>query len=128
MQPASNPVDQLSVIDVSRIDSHTGDQLLEAASKLGFLYVRNHGFTAEDLDRIFDLVWNGSCAYGSCCLISFQSRQFFKSPREEKQRCAIGPDVCNNRVRLGLAVIDFHRRIKDGQLLTLKYWTRNISK
>ena len=64
MQPASSPVDQLSVIDVSRIDSHTGDQILEAASKWGFLYVRNHGFTAEDLDRIFDLVWNGYCRHG----------------------------------------------------------------
>lgn len=64
MQPVRSPVDQLSVIDVSRIDSHTGDQILEAASKWGFLYVRNHGFTAEDLDRIFDLVRNGYCGHG----------------------------------------------------------------
>lgn len=57
MQPVNSPaVEQLSVIDVSKIDAQTGDQVLEAASKLGFLYVRNHGFTAEDLERTFDLV------------------------------------------------------------------------
>ncbi|MCJ1271091.1 hypothetical protein MMC22_010990 [Lobaria immixta] len=75
MQPVSSPVEHLPAIDVSEIDSRTGDQILEAASKWGFLYIRNHGFTAEVLERAFDL-----------------SRQFFKSPREEKQKCAIGPD------------------------------------
>ena len=52
----SSPVEQLPVIDVSKIDSQTGDQILEAASKWGFLYIRNHGFTVEFLERIFDLV------------------------------------------------------------------------
>lgn len=56
MRPASNHAEKLSVVDVSKIDSKTGDQLLEAASKWGFLYVRNHGFTAEGLERTFDLV------------------------------------------------------------------------
>lgn len=56
MQPVHSPMEKLSVIDVSKIDSRTGDQILEAASKWGFLYVRNHGFTAEGLERIFDLV------------------------------------------------------------------------
>lgn len=56
MQPVSSPVEQLSVVDVSKIDSQTGDRILEAASKWGFLYIRNHGFTAEDLERTFDLV------------------------------------------------------------------------
>lgn len=56
MQPVNSPVEQLSVIDVSKIDAQTGDQILEAASKWGFLYVRNHGFTAEDLEHIFGLV------------------------------------------------------------------------
>lgn len=56
MQLVSSPVEHLPVIDVSELDSRTGDQILEAASKWGFLYIRNHGFTAEVLERTFDLV------------------------------------------------------------------------
>ena len=50
--------DCLPIIDISSIDSQTGDRLIQAASKWGFFYVRNQdlGFTPKTMDRSFDLV------------------------------------------------------------------------
>ena len=52
----------LPIIDVSKIDSQTGDQLIQAASKWGFLYVRNQdlGFTSEIMNRSFGHVRQNS--------------------------------------------------------------------
>ena len=50
--------DHLPIIDLSQATTETGDQLVEAASKWGFLYIRNRGlgFDTEIIDRIFELV------------------------------------------------------------------------
>lgn len=92
MQPVSSPVEHLPAIDVSEIDSRTGDQILEAASKWGFLYIRNHGFTAEVLERAFDLVRAVIMAVvarsESCCLNCISVAPIFQvSTRGETKVC-----------------------------------------
>ena len=49
---------QIPIIDVSRIDSGTGSQLINAMAQYGFVFVkgRNTGFTSETIDHAFSLV------------------------------------------------------------------------
>ena len=58
MDDAHGEKDHLPIIDISQATPETGDQLVEAASKWGFLYIRNQGlgFDTEIIDRIFELV------------------------------------------------------------------------
>ncbi|MCJ1351958.1 MAG: hypothetical protein MMC33_001942 [Icmadophila ericetorum] len=77
MEHTSGENEHLPIIDLSQIGPETGDRLVEAASKWGFLYIRNQGlgFDTAVMDRIFGL-----------------SGQFFKSPIEEKKAVTIGSD------------------------------------
>ncbi|KAI9831324.1 MAG: hypothetical protein M1819_005098 [Sarea resinae] len=68
---------RLPVIDISTPDARAGNEIVDAASKYGFLFIKaqGSGFSQNDIDRMFEL-----------------SRQFFSSSREEKDKCAITPD------------------------------------
>ncbi|KAE8374080.1 hypothetical protein BDV26DRAFT_270714 [Aspergillus bertholletiae] len=71
------PLIELPILDISNPnDPAVGKAMLDAAAKYGFLYVSSKGtdFTAHDVEKAFDL-----------------SRQFFKSPVEEKAACQIQP-------------------------------------
>ncbi|RAQ43639.1 oxidoreductase [Aspergillus flavus] len=72
------PLIQLPILDISNPnDPAVGKAMLDAAAKYGFLYVSSKGidFTVSDVEKAFDL-----------------SRQFFKSPVEEKAACRIQPN------------------------------------
>lgn len=66
---SSNP---LEVIDVSLEDAATASQLVQAASSQGFLFVKGHGFNAEEVAALFDV-----------------SKQFFAQEREQKDKLAM---------------------------------------
>lgn len=66
---SSNP---LKVVDISHVDSLTGKELLEAAATQGFLFVEGHGFTAEEVQVLFDV-----------------SKQFFELPEAQKNEVPI---------------------------------------
>lgn len=46
----------LQVVDISKDDLNTAEQLVKAASTLGFVMIEGSGFTQKDVDRIFELV------------------------------------------------------------------------
>ena len=46
----SNP---LKIVDITTVDVLTGDELLDAATKQGFLFVEGHGFTQGEVDKLF---------------------------------------------------------------------------
>ncbi|CAG8952725.1 hypothetical protein HYFRA_00008969 [Hymenoscyphus fraxineus] len=72
---------QIPVIDISgtKADADVAEELVQAASTYGFVYVKNEGkdIPVKEIDHIFDV-----------------SRKFFSSPEEEKAQCKIGE---NNR-------------------------------
>lgn len=49
---------KIPVVDVSSATAETGDQLVEAVARFGFVFVRGQdlGFTAQILDDTFELV------------------------------------------------------------------------
>lgn len=87
---------QIPIINISEPNESVGDALIDAASKYGFIYVESKGtgFTAEHVDRAFELVSTSSkpCLPYAVPDIS-QSKLFFDSPREEKAECMIAEDV-----------------------------------
>ncbi|EGV62977.1 hypothetical protein PSN45_004754 [Yamadazyma tenuis] len=62
----------LQTIDISSIDTYTGDQMFKAASSQGFLFIEGHGFSQQEVADLFDL-----------------SKQFFELPSAYKQRFMI---------------------------------------
>ena len=69
----------LPVIDISPTNPLAASQLLEAATKHGFLYVANNaatGIFSDDIDSLFKL-----------------SKAFFDSPVEIKRECERGSDA-----------------------------------
>lgn len=70
----NNGAIQLPVIDISKFTAEVGQQLLDAATKYGFLYIDTNGtgFTESMVDRAFEL-----------------SRRFFALPDAEKEVCRI---------------------------------------
>lgn len=46
----------LQVVDISKDDLATAEQLVKAASTLGFVMVEGSGFSRKDVDRVFELV------------------------------------------------------------------------
>ncbi|MCJ1230097.1 hypothetical protein MMC12_006768 [Toensbergia leucococca] len=75
----------LPIIDTSKTDFTTGQRLIDAASKWGFLYVRSGeiNITPDIIDHIFTI-----------------SKKFFQSPVKEKAECAVS--VNNNWGWLGI--------------------------
>lgn len=63
----------LQIVDVSKVDKSTGDELLRAGSSQGFLFIEGHGFTQDEIDILFET-----------------SKQFFSLPLETKQKSPIG--------------------------------------
>lgn len=51
----SLPRNPLQVVDISAIDKHTAQQLLDAATAQGFLFVEGHGFSAQEVHQLFQL-------------------------------------------------------------------------
>lgn len=49
---------QIPVIDISHADEATGDEMVDAAARYGFLYIRADGtdFTSQIVDSTFELV------------------------------------------------------------------------
>lgn len=49
---------KIPVIDISNTSKEVAQQVLDAASKYGFLYIKNDGVTIspEDIDNMFKLV------------------------------------------------------------------------
>ncbi|USP81934.1 uncharacterized protein yc1106_09208 [Curvularia clavata] len=74
LDPGQNSI---PVIDISNPSEEVAQQVLDAASKYGFLYIKNDGVTIppQDIDGMFKL-----------------SKDFFSSPREEKAEYAIHSD------------------------------------
>ncbi|ODV78132.1 Clavaminate synthase-like protein [Suhomyces tanzawaensis NRRL Y-17324] len=62
----SNP---LQIVDISLVDAATAEELLNAATSQGFLFVEGHDFEQSEVDHLFEL-----------------SRQFFELPSEYKQQ------------------------------------------
>lgn len=69
MSVANNP---LQIVDVTNIDLSTADELLNAATSQGFLFVEGHGFSAEEVSELFQL-----------------SKEFFKLPENYKMKYPI---------------------------------------
>lgn len=46
----------LQVVDISKDDLETAEQLVKAASTLGFVMVEGSGFSQKEVDRAFELV------------------------------------------------------------------------
>lgn len=68
----------VKTVDVSTIDQSTADELLECASRDGFMFVEGSGFTQKDVDDMFTM-----------------SKGFFALPLEEKLKFKIGADTDN---------------------------------
>ncbi|CAN6657488.1 hypothetical protein TRVA0_030S00210 [Trichomonascus vanleenenianus] len=68
---SENPV---AVVDISKMDQEAADQLVKAASTLGFIFIEGSGFTQKEVDEMFDL-----------------SRRFFSLPYEQKNEVPIDP-------------------------------------
>lgn len=69
MSIANNP---LKIVDVSDINDITAEQILDAATSQGFLFVEGHGFTGEEVASLFEL-----------------SKKFFELPADYKQKYPI---------------------------------------
>lgn len=70
--------DDIPVIDISPLATHgeaqVAAEMLEAAQRIGFFYVRNHGIPQPLIDDVFAL-----------------GRRFFAQPQAEKDRIAVNP-------------------------------------
>lgn len=78
----------LKIVDISTVNQSTADELLEAATTQGFLFVEGHGFTQQEVDDLFEL-----------------SRQFFELPKEYKEEYPI--DKTNHGYsKMGEEVLD----------------------
>lgn len=64
MSIANNP---LKIVDVSKINEEAAENLLDAATSQGFLFVEGHGFSASEVAELFKL-----------------SKGFFELPEDEK--------------------------------------------
>ena len=81
----------IPVIDISTPSPDVAQQVLHAASTFGFLFIKNDGVTMppEDIGNMFELVRpHGTNLEPTCTNVS-KSRQFFKSPHEQKSEYAI---------------------------------------
>lgn len=65
----SNP---LKIVDISRVDEKTARELLDAATTQGFLFIEGHGFSQDEVDKLFSL-----------------SKEFFELPQEYKDKYPI---------------------------------------
>lgn len=74
MSASEGAQDAIPIIDISKPSKEIAQQVLDAASTHGFLYIKNDGVTiaTEDIDNMFKL-----------------SRDFFHSPLEQKKEYAI---------------------------------------
>lgn len=62
----------LQIVDVSKIDLKTGEEIFQAANSQGFLFIEGHNFTQKDVDDLFEI-----------------SRQFFELPNSYKSQYPI---------------------------------------
>lgn len=88
-------MEHLPVIDILDPSPDVASQLLQAASKWGFVYIKSVGLDLESrhLDHTFDLARETPRRFESELANAGQSRRFFKSPVKEKAKYKIGPDV-----------------------------------
>ena len=89
-------VTDLPIIDISSPNETNSKELLDAASRYGFVYIRFRSLPLEskDVDKAFDIVSDDQYrdhVYSN--LRVHKSREFFKSPISEKEAVKIGPDV-----------------------------------
>ncbi|KAI9850062.1 MAG: hypothetical protein M1838_006142 [Thelocarpon superellum] len=68
---------EIPLIDISSLSPQVGAALVDAAGKYGFVFIKAQGssISAEETEKVFGL-----------------SRQFFASPRAEKEECTIGEE------------------------------------
>ena len=61
MRTSNDEASLIPVLDISNVDSQTGDALVDAVKKWGFVYVRGKeiGFTQENIDSMFQRVGSG---------------------------------------------------------------------
>ncbi|KAK6205126.1 uncharacterized protein RJT21DRAFT_117597 [Scheffersomyces amazonensis] len=62
----------LKIVDISTVNQSTADELLDAATTQGFLFVEGHGFSQEEVDTVFQL-----------------SKEFFQLDNEYKNKYPI---------------------------------------
>mmetsp|Transcript_488 Transcript_488/g.554 ORF Transcript_488/g.554 Transcript_488/m.554 type:complete len:342 (+) Transcript_488:46-1071(+) len=65
----SNP---LKIVDVTNVDENTAEELLEAATSQGFLFIEGHDFSKEEVDMLFAM-----------------SKEFFALPDSYKEKYLI---------------------------------------
>ena len=92
---------QIPVIHISQADESTGNEMVDAAARYGFLYVRAAGtdFTPRIVDSTFELVSNPLYSSTTSAIQTdpgLQARGFFESPLEEKTQIAIPANVCSS--------------------------------
>ncbi|KAG5356915.1 UPF0676 protein [Yarrowia sp. C11] len=65
----------VKTVDISTINQATADELIECASRDGFLFLEGSGFTQKEVDDLFNM-----------------SKGYFALPLEEKNKFHIGPE------------------------------------
>lgn len=71
-QKSTMSTNPLEIIDISSLDFESANKLLDAAKTQGFLFIKGHSFTPEEIASVFDL-----------------SEDFFKLPFDYKSKYAI---------------------------------------
>lgn len=79
---------EVAIVDISKTNSKAAEELVQAASTLGFVFIEGSEFTAEDVDEMFAL-----------------SQQFFALPLKDKAQHPITPENYGYS-RLNLEVLD----------------------
>lgn len=69
MSIATNP---LQIVDITNVNEKTAEELVNAATSQGFLFVEGHGFSEEEVSQLFEL-----------------SKEFFELPEEYKMKFKI---------------------------------------
>ena len=52
---SSNTSNPLKIVDVTSVDHETAEEMLEAATSQGFLFIEGHDFTQEEVDMLFEV-------------------------------------------------------------------------
>ncbi|CAK7901079.1 hypothetical protein CAAN1_06S02366 [[Candida] anglica] len=86
----------LQIVDISEVNKATADELLNAATTQGFLFVEGHDFTQEEVDLLFLL-----------------SKQFFELPLEYKKKYPINKNN-HGYSHMGEEVLDTSDKSKGG--------------
>ena len=88
----------IPVIDISSAKEQVGHELLDAVVQYGFVFIKSSGLglDAQTVNQMFDIVSHIFLVLSIRSIYDidiFQSRKFFQSPREEKQKYRMEKNV-----------------------------------